>query len=284
MTTSPIKTAQDVELAQRLQGMAQQDPELVRFIAAAAIGSQQVQLTLPYFSRVRFSSFPTTVGNVFNYAIAAGTKVNAFSYGQGESMGPAGFARNATPADTNLEKGRSTRGGETIEIHGISIVPVPVAYGDAAGPRNTAYSSDAKVLAFLLSQTSCQVNLKGGNVVHDYGPLILCPSPVGQSGLGPSQTQVPPIDSGHMLTGYAANGWSYAGNLYRLPEPYIWTPSGDTDASFQVTLELRQALAIQTSLRVAAAGIAPYVPPEMILQEFIVSLLTSSSESRGVNQ
>lgn len=284
MTSSPIKTAQDVELAQRVQAMAGQDPELIRFIAAAAIGSQRVVQALPYYSRVRFLAARNgVIPGTVTYTLPKGLSVRAFSYGQGEAMGQAGFSRDATQADTNLEKGKSTRGGETIEVHGISVVSVPVAY-DATDPAETSIPSDARFLAFLLAQCALRVNLKGGSVAHDYGPLMLAPSPVGISGSGNSGTEMPPLAAPRTQATFASNGWPYAGNVYRLPEPYLWTPSGDTDSSLAISLELQQPLAMVAATRAAAAGIQAYTPPASLIQEFIVSLVTRSTESRGVNQ
>lgn len=277
---NPVQTADDAQMAQQIAQLAQQNPALVSAIAKAAVGSQAVKLNLPYFSRVAFTATGNTVGAVTTYTLNARTQVQAFSYGQTDSMAAAGMGRNATAADTNLQEGRKTKGGATIRIDGIALYPIPAGL-DSSVPNSVL--SDQVFLAWLLSQCSLDVVINSGETTHNYGPPIQVSAPGGLQGQGQQAILPPPLAASYGQVGFGSNGWPMAGNLYRFKEPYFWTPSGTSDGSWQVFLTNQQALTLQATARAAAAGVQATTPPANLYQEFLVFLASNSAEPRGVN-
>ena len=282
---SPIASAADAARAQQVADLAASDPELVRFIASAAVGSQKTKLNLPYFSRVRFRSL--LAGG--EYVLEAGSKVTAFSYGLHSEMGAAGFPRQATDSDTNLINSSKTKGGETVRIDGFSVVAVPSAYSleppaPAAPVGPTLHVSDADYLAGILSQCHVSFSLKAGSVHHQYGPGLLIPQQIGLSGSGITSMTDAPLQSGTPTRHFATSGWPYAGNIYRLPIPYYWTPSGDVDSAIGIEIAIPQRLVWSPPVRAGAAGVQAQQPPPQVIQEFLVVLASESVEGRGVNQ
>lgn len=244
--TNPIALENDVQLAQRI---AQVPADLRAALARAAIQSQQTKERWPYYSRIRLQAGISVDDATVTYTVQRNTKVHAFSYAVGEPMLDAGFpqGRNATLADTNLNRARSTLDGEHVYIYGISAYLMPF--------------SDPILSAAIFNESFVQFEKQGGDQRYKIGKLDMIPQPGGIFGVGSTILRTPPLNASDSLTGFPTNGNPQSANYLALPEPILWSEIGSTDGSLTMPVEVMQQIQMSATVRVAASGVAPYTPP-----------------------
>lgn len=240
---------------QAMAALQQMNPQHAQAMLAllAQQANQKSSLWNTYFSTIRFS--PTIGGTTGaqTYTVAAGTTVQAFSYGLNDSLpNAAGFptgAGNATDADTNLIKGSQTNAGFQLIIRGIAVLP-------------TADSSPL-LLKLLTDNVSVSIGLNGSTQTWKLGNLSFMPGAGGLYGQGRDTLQVPDLAQTTAFDpGAVVNGLPSAQNYYPFPQPLIWTPAGATDSTLVVIFRAERTIGGFTlNPRVATAGVTAYTPP-----------------------
>lgn len=236
-----------------LQGAMRRVPKLARQgLAKAAIGSQIVRKQKLYYSTVRFQ-FTVTGAGPYTYTLAAGTRVNAFSYGKGDSLVGAGFPAafgNATEAETNLQ-GKGDTAGATVTIYGLSLAI------DEDGV-------DAALVRAVWKNTFVDVTLNGSDRYVLIGKPGRIPASGGLFGGGPTLIETPPATQSQKdSVGTLVNGFPDQSNFLRLAEPLKWFPTGQIDSRFQVRFETARAIVKTATARAAvdADTIVAFAPP-----------------------
>lgn len=187
------------------------------------------QIQLPYWSKIKFAASRTVSGAVFNYIIPAGTTVSAFSYGRNQSKGSAGFTAadgNAVDSDTNIAKGGETIAGESVQIDGISIMPMPAGTDGAAGATTPDLRiQDDRMLAALMSLCSCKIRLDTRGLL-DLGPPIFLPGGGGLEGRAAKLSSWSGLAGDNYDQGFVNNGLATKGNSFGMKYPIWWNAYG----------------------------------------------------------
>jgi len=254
-----------------------------RSIQREAIGSQQVDMSKYYYSRIRFQAEAGEDSLIFQ----AGKRY-AFGYQlQREVDGHPGH--NATYADTNLLEERSTNRGETVKILGMAIRPTPF--------------TDSYIMNALDMWLSVVLRLDNDNVMFLGNPSDIPGS--SQNAEGPSWFLPPPAEDTEVGEFQACKkGDQRMSNLLMFAEPIIWTPEGK-DAKLDVMFELNQQVELTafdprnaTDVTAAGAGdnavVTQWNPPSPAGEgkdaspgtfvDFFVKLYVASEGPRSVNQ
>jgi hypothetical protein len=235
-------------------------PEIRKFIAAKALGSQVVTKQKNYYSAVRFgfdvTPTPVPAGQTpteWTYSVTR-KKVAAFSYGISDDMTAAGFPQgySATEAETNLISKGDT-GGAVVEIYGISL--------------HLDETSDAKLAKYIWSRTFVDITLDGSTRYVLLGRMGRISSPGGLYGAGESFVALPPLGASTATVGALTNGMPHAHNFYRLSEKIRWNPSSKIDSKFQLRFEVAHDVSVKAQLRADAPGVAGFHPPTTPGQE-----------------
>ena len=184
---------------------------------------------------MRFTSTVSTTP--FQYTIAAGQKLVAFGYGQGQSATVAGLPLNATASDTSLQQNGQTINSEFCAIRGVSCF--------------LASGSDS-VLAKQLDP-STNVSLVLGPVSYQLGTPTMNPSWGGFSGITESNIVNPNLyEQFAKGIGGVGNGLPVAGNTQKLPRTLLWMPPGKGSASSMNVVLLNTAASVLPSNMVSA--------------------------------
>lgn len=275
---NPLQRDAENEVAKRVAAV----PSEVRSaIARAALRSQRVNEHWPYYSRVRFQASVTSPAPpALVYTLTQNQRVLAFSYGQGEQMIQAGFpaGRVATLADTNIVDARKTEDGADIAIHGISAFLLPTSDGALAGA--------------LWSEASVVVEKNGGDQRYKLGNLAFMPQSGGLTGSMQTRIVEPDKSMKGRDVSFAANGWQVRQNRWDLPEEILWTPSGHTDSTLSLKVELQQEVSSTATPRVAGTPAEPqdsYDPPTIegeqgTFVDIMFLLHVRSMQPRSVNR
>lgn len=239
--------------------------------------------TLPYHSvrTLRFDIRDADTTNGIAWAVArANQTLDFFSYGVGDRipMGPqANF--NATEAETNLAKAKSTNGASDFVIEGVGLKQraMTIAYQGSTAIAATP-ATDADVLSALAGETPI------------IDPAAIAMVPQGQSpfnlenpafeGILPflslefewdrKRTEkigvcdlLPQASGGSALR---SNGVALSENRYRIPEGYLWRRDGEPDGEFVARCRLERSIVMPISLRQQVSGSTYYAPTALYLE------------------
>jgi hypothetical protein len=185
----------------------------------------------------------------------------------------------ATEAETNLVTASTTIAGQLVKVGGISVGPSEV--------------TDVEVWKQLAANMSVAISMDGDANRYRLGRPTMLPQSGGIQGIGPTLVLAPDLNSSQVFSSQFSNGWPTVDNYYPFPEPLIWSPSGETDSNFNVSLFLQRQQVIVETARAAAGGppitLAAYTPPTAAGQfgsfaDFMVRLHTVQIAPRSVNQ
>jgi hypothetical protein len=235
-------------------------PEVRKYIASKALGSQIVTKQKNYYSTIRFpfdvAATPVAAGQPtteWTYSISR-KKLTAFSYGISDDMTAAGFPQGytASEAETNLISKGDT-GGAVVEIYGISL--------------HLDETSDAKLAKYVWSRTFVDITLDGSTRYVLLGRMGRITSPGGLYGAGESFVATPPLGASTATVAALTNGMPHAHNFYKLAEKIRWNPSSRIDSKFQLRFEVAHDISLKATLRPDAPGVAGFHPPTAAGQE-----------------
>jgi hypothetical protein len=220
-------------------------------------GGVSVLSSNPYFSIVRVVA--NLIGGT-TYTVAAGAKVQAFTYKVGDLMTQAGRAAEAaTYADTNLNKAGETLDAEVVQITGVKCQLVsPGAQSDPG-----AYIYSARDISVIIS-------FNGGKSTYPLGNLEMQPG-----GTGPFAASGVNSRSLNATLGSMNSGMPMWGNHYPMKGGIIWNPAGQTDSTVAVILNPERAITWA-----AGSGVTATTTFFDIRVEFISQAVTP----RSVNQ
>lgn len=265
-------------LANRIASFASRARQVMPMVDAGPTG-QRFRLWNNYYSIVRFSAIVSVVPPVSTLTFQQ-QALRPFGYRIGDNLTVAGFDPTfgpATDAETNLVKAGETIAGEQLEVDGISLMPSPV--------------TDIGVYKQLIANMSVVISMDGDSHRYRLGRPDMIPGSGGTAGAGFTSTVVPPITSSIAVDNGFQNGWPVVDNFYPFPQPLIWTPSGETDSTFNVVLTLvRQIVFVETARTLDLVnGVAPYTPPTVAGQfgtfaDIMVRLHSEQRGARSVNQ
>lgn len=266
--------------------LAKLPPDALKYLKSQQdAGTQLVFKDEPYFSRVRFEPTISVDGSSnATYAFSQGQKVQAFSYGIGGSMAPAGFNKAAstyslgTASDTNLTTttGKETNGSDLVYVEEIAIILTP--------------RSEAKLAEVLMAEMHMQAGFNGDTSAYKLGSPIFYPGGAGLYGTKTSKIVTPNLgDAAYAAQGAQTNGLPGIGNVLRLKDPIVWMPKPNSDSTFLLEITLDRAISIVANARTAAAGVVGYTPPatdgaEGTYLEFFVQLRGAQIGPRSRNR
>lgn len=238
---NPVNEAYKQQLYRQMAAV----PADVRGMIADTYAQGQITvLPLPYWSAIRFQG---TVGGG-NVTIDTSDRI-AFAYAIGNPMTIAGFPanfRNATKADTNLKKQSETRNNEDVWIWGLAAHLTP--------------TSEPALAARVWRETSVDISI-GGDQTIPLGRLEMFPGAGGLHGASRSFLKSPPTNVAGALDGgiggsigFANNGQPFAGNFFRLPQPFKWAKVGGGGSDSSLNIICTPQAQIVESIGTAVAG------------------------------
>jgi hypothetical protein len=263
-------------LAGAIANFAQRKRQIIPSVDSGPTG-QRFRLWNNYYSVVRFQAVVSVVPPTTTLTFQQ-QQLRPFGYRIGDNLTQAGFDPtfgNATEAETNLVKAGETIAGEQLEVDGISLMNSPI--------------SDIGVYKQLISNMSVVISMDGDSHRYRLGRPDMIPGSGGTFGSGFTTTAVPDLISSLSTDTSFSNGWAVVDNFYPFPQPLIWTPSGETDSTFNVVLTLvRQQVFVETA-RAPADGVAGFTPPTLAGQfgtfiDIMVRLHSEQRAARSVNQ
>jgi hypothetical protein len=94
----------------------------------------------------------------------------------------------------------------------------------------------------------------------------MVPSPGGLFGASEALSAAPSLgDQLSRSVGVISNGLPHITNYFPLPEPMVWSSSGQGDSNFNVIYKVERTVntiaQFGSTARAAASGVAPYTPP-----------------------
>jgi hypothetical protein len=203
--------------------------------------------------------------NKYAWAVARkGTVLDFFSYGIGDVTEFGADERKATPADTNISKGKQTNGAATFVIEGLSCHSPGMYSKDAA-------LTDTGVAPFpTTSDPDVDAAIAGKRRVADPGSILLVPQQYSPFNLENALFQAvagamslditwdedrferigtlfytPQGGGGSELR---SNGVPLSTNVARVPEGYVWARQGVEDSELVVRATLQQSIVIPITL------------------------------------
>lgn len=209
-----------------------------------AVVTQEWVMSIPYFSKVIFAAVRT--GPPFVYTIAIARVVRAFTYAFNNGIAttagfPAGYT--ATLADTNLGKPQETISGESVEIKGIAIMPLPAWCADKDAGQNSVTDelSDMRLMSVVADACSVTLQLNAGQQDYRLGVFPMLPGAGGLEGAGYDAAGEQAIQGGRLNFGFATNGRPDAENFFAMPEGLVWLPAGNRDSQLDVSFTMLRA-------------------------------------------
>jgi len=250
--------------------------------------TQQYVLSFPYYSAILLSAARSATPGAANYTIAQGLNTfRAFSYaydtGNANTAGfPAGMI--ASRAETNLGNPNTTNAGDTVEISGIAIQPIP-SFPRLTDPVGYVQDmlSDARFLAVCSGAVSIRLALNAGREGYDMGIVPMIPGAGGLEGAGLDNLGAQAIQGGRLDFGFATNGRAQSNNYFEMPEGVVWMPQGKRDSMLNVTFTINRNIIAYTGGDLAnnatqgadvppAGGIRGYVYPAIVGAALMVHL------------
>jgi hypothetical protein len=271
-----LQPGDSAALAGAIANFAMRKRQIIPAVDSGPTG-QRFRLWNNYYSIVRFQALVSVVPPTTTLTFQQ-QQLRPFGYRIGDNLTQAGFDASfgaATEAETNLVKAGETIAGEQLEVDGISLMNSPI--------------SDIGVYKQLISNMSVVISMDGDSHRYRLGRPDMIPGSGGTFGAGFTATAVPSLIESLSTDAAFANGWPVVDNFYPFPQPLIWTPSGETDSTFNVVLSLvRQQVFVETA-RAAADGVAGFTPPTLPGQfgtfiDIMVRLHSEQRAARSVNQ
>lgn len=257
-----------------------------RQIQMEALGSQRVDLSKYYYSRVRFECVENDLAG--GSVIFVPQKRFAFGYELGKPVDghtlPA--IHNASYADTNILEARTTNKGERVKIVGIAVRPTPF--------------TDSYLMNALDMYMSVTLRLDNDNILFLGNPSDV-PGSAQNTG-GPTWDLLPDAEQYNNITEHQATqkGEPEMDNILVLEEPILWEPNGGKDGKMDVMFELNNVFehtlpAARAATDVTALGagdnavVTDYTPPATVGEpgtfvDYFVKLYVASMGPRGANQ
>lgn len=231
--------------------------------------------TLPLHSTRTIRFDVVDVAGTTGFAVARENQVvSFFDYGLGDNLNLGAQATQATEAETNLAKGKSTNGSSDYVIEGVGFSCRGARVAFATDP---AQAVDADVVA----------SLAGQRPLFDPGAVIAPPqvhSPFNlengmfQALLGYLSLEfewdrgrieklgvVDLLPQAGAASYLRANGEPSSDNRYRIPEGYIWRRDGQPDSEFVARVRMNSALVIPLNLSTFPGG-AQHIPTRIDLE------------------
>lgn len=237
---------------------------------------QEYVLSTPYYSKVMFVALRVGGPGAGTYRVANGVEARAFSYafatGTAITAGfPAAFV--ASRAETNIAEAQKTNAGESVEIFGLAIQPIPGVVRDiGANVFESDQLSDARMLAVLDDAISVSLQLNAGREGYWFGNISMLPGSGGLEGAGYDSLGEQAIPGDRPQFGFMTNGRPMNDNYFRMPEGVVWLPAGQRDSLLSVRLRLERAAVVFSGGDLAniagdeagAAGIRGYTYPAQV--------------------
>lgn len=230
--------------------------------------------TKPYKSMVSWQFDVVASGTAgFGFAIARAQQVREwFAYGIAEQiqMTP-GTTRAATPADTNLSKGRRTNGVEDMVIEGLSasIASQRIEYNVADIPAGVTDPDARNALLGLRPMTdpasiwTPPQYMSPFNLERAMHQAILTNIDLELEWDRKTKLPFGTLDQAPEGAGKSflqANGSPNVDNRYRAPEGYAWRPQGVGDSELIVRGQLEIPITVPLNIITFPGGNAPVSP------------------------
>jgi hypothetical protein len=278
-------TLDDLKASMAALAAAQSIPPASRAaIGQAALDSQRVRLSEPYYSAVSFE-FAIAAGPPVVYTIPKGNQAVAFGYALNENPNTGGFVAfgaagiNAALDMTNIREKGKPNAGETLLVYGMSIQPWE--------------DSDGFLAKLVWTNTSVVRIMNGGKQRYEMGRMSFAPGAGGLTGNSASFVNNLTADHGQRPDGALANGLQGRDNFYAFAEPWYWRPAGNADTDLNIVFLTERAISF-TSTPVAANTPAgafnlAFVPPTVAASvgtyvRASVLLWSIQDAARSVNQ
>ena len=223
--------------------------------------SMRVRGQTNYYSTIRFQLIATVPAPGTARLQITQARRDAFAYSLGTDPAIAGFvaptgingyANAATLTQTNLSKAKETRNGEKMIVTGVSAFVTP--------------GSDQGLAAWVWQHANVQL-MKNDTNGSPLGPLSFFPalSSLNGSGDTPSRRPESAFSNLHRTDRFRASE-GMTGYYDLSAAPVVWTPSGKTDSSLFLRVELDEAYDDLTTDRLAdpALGIEAWTPDALL--------------------
>jgi hypothetical protein len=271
----------------------------VELAQLAALQRQRYRLPWPYFSKVKFVATRTGEhGGPYVYTVPTGRR-RAFSYSIDQLRIAAGYTQAdgvATPCDTNLTAQSQTTSGEEVAVRGIAITPMPAGYHrDDDSDPHTIRPCDYSLLAALDGAVSCEL-VMNSNQRYNLGLLHFLAGAAGFCGGSPDLLGPQALAGANKALPYSQNGWPVRSNYMRIPDGFVWRPSGEPDAQLNVVFEVQRQVtlysggspennlsdvAADNAFDSVATGTEGYSYPEQLIVELAVELIGVVTSGRS---
>ncbi len=223
-----------------------------------------------------------TVNGVAWLIFKANQTLDFFAYGVGDriQLGPvANF--NATEAETNLAKAKSTNGAADFVIEGVgmSCRAMTVEYGSVSALNWTIADDDAEDAMIgecpIIDPSAIVMPPQGQSPFNLENALFQAITPYLSLEFEWDRKRTEKIGVCDLLpqAGGASylrtNGSPESDNRYMIPEGYLWRRDGEPDGEFMARVRLERAVACPINLRQTIGG-TTYVAPSYLYLELLM--------------
>lgn len=255
----------------------------------ANAGQPFIASTQPYHSAraLRFEIVEPDYTNGVAWAIAAeGQTMDYFTYGVGDRIVLGNNANfQATEAETNLAKGKSTNGASDYVIEGATMhcraMLVEYAAGSsplAVTPTNACVVEAVTGLTPIIDPAAIIMPPQGQSPANLENPLFQAITPFLSLEFEWDRKRVEKLGVCDILPqGGAAsylrtNGEPRSDNRYQIPEGYIWRRDGEPDGEFAARVRLQRCIAAPLNLRALLSSATTFKCPSDIHLEIVMRL------------
>jgi len=250
-------------------------------------GQPFVASTQPYHSTraIRFEVVDADTTNGVAWAIAAaGQTLDFFTYGVGDRI-VLGNQQNyqATEAETNLAKGKSTNGASDFIIEGVGmhsramLVEYTTGSSPLVGtPTNACVEQAVTGLTPIIDPAAIIMPPQGQSPANLEEPLFQAITPFLSLEFEWDRKRVEKLGVCDILPQAGAasylrtNGQPRSDNRYGIPEGYVWRRDGEPDGEFAARMRLQRCIACPINLRTEVASATTFTVPSDIQLEIVM--------------
>jgi hypothetical protein len=247
-------------------------------------GQPFIASTQPYHSTraIRFEVVEVDITNGIAWAVAAANQsLDFFTYGVGDRIVLGNQANyQATEAETNLAKGKSTNGASDYVIEGVGLhcraMLVEYASGSsplAVSPTNQCVVDAVSGLTPIIDPASIIMPPQGQSPANLEQPLFQSITPFLSLEFEWDRKRVEKLGVCDILPQAGAasylrtNGEPRSDNRYQIPEGYIWRRDGEPDGEFAARVRLQRCVACPINLRTLVNDATTFKSPSDIQLE-----------------
>ena len=255
----------------------------------AKAGQPFIASTQPYHSTraIRFEIVEEDYTNGIAWAVAAANQtLDFFTYGVGDRIVLAN-ANNfqATEAETNLAKGKSTNGASDYVIEGVGLHSraMLVEYASGSSPLAVTPTNQCVIDAVtgqtpIIDPAAIIMPPQGQSPANLEEPLFQAITPFLSLEFEWDRKRVEKLGVCDILPQAGAasylrtNGEPRSDNRYQIPEGYVWRRDGEPDGEFAARVRLQRCIACPINLRALVSSATTFKGPEDIHLELVIRL------------